>query len=46
MSGINSNNRISFFIILIYLMSVRNESLTNLCGLEIAELKEEDMSMV
>ena len=27
-------------------MSVRNESLTNLCGLEIAELKEEDMPMV
>jgi hypothetical protein len=33
-------------IILIYLMSVGNESTTYLRGLEVAELKEEDMPMV
>ena len=33
-------------IILIYLMSVVNESTTYLRGLEVAELKEEDMPMV
>ena len=36
-----------FFIIYpIYLKSVRNESLTYLRGLEVTELKEEDMPMV
>jgi len=34
------------YIILIYLMSVGNESTTYLRGLEVAELKEEDMPMV
>ena len=33
-------------IILIYIMSVVNESTTYLRGLDVAELKEEDMPMV
>jgi len=41
------SNRISFFIIkLVYETNIRNVSLTYLRGLEIAELKEEDMPMV
>tara|TARA_B110000902_G_scaffold4060_1_gene4654 strand:- start:120 stop:257 length:138 start_codon:yes stop_codon:yes gene_type:complete len=40
-------NKSKFFIIkLIYISNIRNISLTYLKGLEIAELKEEDMPMV
>jgi len=37
---------IFFIIILLYTSNIRNVSLTYLRGLEIAELKEEDMPMV
>ena len=40
------NDFLSLFIILIYLKSVVNERTTYLRGLEVAELKEEDMPMV
>ena len=40
------NDFLSLFILLIYLMSVGNERTTYLRGLEVAELKEEDMLMV
>jgi hypothetical protein len=44
---INSENRIIFFIIeLVSSSNVINVNLTNLWGLEIAELKEEVMPMV
>ena len=39
-------NDFTFFIFLIYLMSVGNESTTYLRGLEVTELKQEDMHMV
>ena len=42
----NSVSSLFKFITLIYLMSFGNESITYLRGLEVAELKEEDMPMV